>query len=394
MSGHHDANTMPARSMREAIAKSRMTTEQLVARVGCTRKSLSNWRNGQRPSDYFIGRLSDVLGVDLWPLYEDFTPHHMRQPVLAEDESAEKLSIGGKTIDWIVIALERFRTVQIRCIYDRTPVPLPPDLEQLREEYLDEWQKREAAGDANLPFNSPTYKLKEFSAGYREIVDGEEVPTLRLKFGPTDYFTQIVTDLNINNPVRQRYAGAVPLTHQPVPEFASILGVNLSLITQDNYLIVTERHPQVFVGAGKLHTSIGEGLQRPVDAGPSGAPDPFRAASRGAHEELGIELAAQEIEFGAFGVQPEVCQYSLFGAHRLTCTRAEVLNLRSFGIPKDKWESSRLLFVPFDPKSIAAFALKHWAQWSHIGLAAVVLSLWQMGYSLGEIDDTFARAHA
>lgn len=59
----------PPKTLREAIAHSQLTTEQIVAKVGCTRKSLSNWKNGVRPRDYYIGRLSEVLGAELWPLY-------------------------------------------------------------------------------------------------------------------------------------------------------------------------------------------------------------------------------------------------------------------------------------------------------------------------------------
>lgn len=61
----------PPQTLREAIVQSRLTHAEIIAKVGCTKKSLSNWRNGKRPSDYYIGRLSDVLGINLWPLFED-----------------------------------------------------------------------------------------------------------------------------------------------------------------------------------------------------------------------------------------------------------------------------------------------------------------------------------
>src|SRR5262245_7608698 len=60
----------PPRTLREAIARSQLTNQQIIARVGCTKKSLTNWRNGKRPNDFYIGQLSAVLGVDLWPLYD------------------------------------------------------------------------------------------------------------------------------------------------------------------------------------------------------------------------------------------------------------------------------------------------------------------------------------
>ncbi len=377
-----------ARTLREAIAGSGLTTSQIVARVGCTRKSLSNWRNGRRPSDYYIGRLSEVLGTDLWPLFEKPTPRRQVQasPVA---QRYELLTVGGITVNWCVIALDHFAAHQIRCYYSRTPIPLPPDMEQLRTAFVDDWEQRNQRGETHLPFNSQMYKLLEFDAGYRQMVDGEEVPILRLRFGPTDYFTQIVTDLNTANPARNRYAEATSLTEKPVAEFARILGVNLSLITADGFLIVSERSKHAYLAGGRLHTSVAENILRPVDAGIEGAPDPFRAAARGAHEELGIQLDTRSLEFGAFGVEPTLCQYSLFSAHRIPQTRDDILKLRSVGAPKDKWESTRLLFVPFTPGDVSAFVSQTKERWLPIGLAAVILGLWQIGYSLADIEAAF-----
>jgi hypothetical protein len=69
------------RTLREAIAASGLTTEQIMAKVGCTRRSLSNWRTGQRPSDYYIGRLSQALNIELWPLFEQQTARETRSDV-------------------------------------------------------------------------------------------------------------------------------------------------------------------------------------------------------------------------------------------------------------------------------------------------------------------------
>jgi hypothetical protein len=236
--------------------------------------------------------------------------------------------------------------------------------------------------------------VARFDAGFRQMVDGEEVPILRLRFGPTDYFTQIVTDLNIANPARNHYTDAANLTEKPVPEFASILGVNLSLVTADGYLIVSERSKHAYLAGGRLHTSVAENILRPIDAGIEGAPDPFRAAARDAHEELGIQLDTQSLEFGAFGVESTLCQYSLFAAHRISQTRDDILKLRSVGAPKDKWESSRLLFVPFAPTDVAIFVAQTKEQWLPIGLAAIILGLWQIGCSLADIEAAFSAVNS
>ena len=114
-----------------------------------------------------------------------------------------------------------------------------------------------------------------------------------------------------------------------------------------------------------------------------------RNSARGAHEELDIQLDTQRLEFGAFGVEPALCQYSLFAAHQIPQTRDEILKLRSIGAPKDKWESTRLLFVPFTPSDITTFVAQTIERWLHIGLAAAILGLWQIGYNLTDIDSAF-----
>jgi hypothetical protein len=101
------------------------------------------------------------------------------------------------------------------------------------------------------------------------------------------------------------------LSTRPVPEFASILGVNLNLITKDGYLIVTGPSEGRAVAGGTLHTSVGENLLRPIDQDVNNAPDPYHCAIRGAREELGVELKLEKVEFTAFGVYPHWCQYSL-----------------------------------------------------------------------------------
>ena len=79
-------------SLREAIARSGLTTAQLEAKVGCSRRILSNWRNGARPSDHFIAKLSEVLQVDLWPLYQADVPPKPPTP-LTQHPRADPASV-------------------------------------------------------------------------------------------------------------------------------------------------------------------------------------------------------------------------------------------------------------------------------------------------------------
>jgi DNA-binding XRE family transcriptional regulator len=308
--------------------------------------------------------------------------------------SPEILHVGGLAINLIILARGRYGPKEMHCFYDGTTIQLPPEFESMKKALMSDLEMKKANGETKLPYNSETYKLKEFSTGYREIIDGKEVPVLRLKFGPTDYFTQMVTDLNVGNPIRERYAKAACITEHPVPEFATLLGINLNFITKDGYLILTERSSQAFVAGGRLHTSVGENLLRPLDARQSGAPDPFRCALRGAQEELGVTLHDEDVVFSTFTVIPDSCQYSLISTIQIQRTRAEIEDLWRFAIPSDKWESRRLLFYPHHPDSIAQFAVSTWDRWFNVALAAVVLSLLDIGYSKEQIDTAFLHVES
>lgn len=308
----------------------------------------------------------------------------------------DRLVVGGRMIRWIVLQRARYQRGSIHCSYDPAAVPLAPDLARLLSEYQRDWEeRREKRGEVGFPYNAEMYKLKRFQMEYRHRGSrGEEVSELFLEFGPTDYLTQIVTDLNVDDPIRNQYAAAVDLKELPVPEFASGMSVNLSLITSDHFLIATRGSRQAFVAGGSFKASVGENLLRSEDAAPDGAPDPFAAARRGVLEEIGVDLRPEDIAFSAFGVNPHLCQYTLTGTIWLKQTRAEIANIRRKGIPKGKWENSQLYFVPFDLERVARFALHHWERWFPTGLATIVMSLLDAGYSPEAIDAAFERIAA
>ncbi|HEY1353763.1 MAG TPA: hypothetical protein VGF67_29490 [Ktedonobacteraceae bacterium] len=301
--------------------------------------------------------------------------------------------VGGQEINLIILSRGSYGPQEIQCFYERKK-HLPRDLDELRSQYEASTNEQKARGVLGLPYNSPMYKLREFDPGYRQIIEGEEVPCLQLKFGPTDYFSQIVTDLNVGNPLRDRYLAQAekPITEHPVPQFSTILGVNLTVITSDNYAVITERSKQAKVAGGKLHTSVGENLLRPRDSGVSWAPDPFLALLRGAQEELGITLEKDSMVFNTFTVIPDFCQYSLIGTRRIRETHTHLDAIWHNIVPADKWESNSLLFCPHTPQNIARFVASTWGQWFPVALAAVVLSLLDVGYTWEEVDTAFVRA--
>jgi len=368
--------------------------------IGVDTSMISRWECGERkPEHFYREKLCTLFGKNAVELgfLEQAVPRQLpsvEKLSYATPFSSETLLIGGLTINVIVLARGRYGPKEIQCFYDGTAVPLMPEFERMKQDLVADLEQRKVNGEAKIPHNAETYKLQEFSTGYREMTNGKEVPVLRLKFGPTDYFTQMVTDLNLGNPIRERYAKAATVTEHPVLEFASMLGINLNVITQDDYLILTERSSQAFVAGGRLHTSVGENLLRPTDAGPSGAPDPFRCALRGAQEELGIPLQDEDVVFSTFTVIPDFCQYSLIATIRIQQTRTEIEERWRFAVPCDKWENRQLLFYPHTPDAIAQFTLSTWNRWFNVALAAVILSLLDRGYAKEQIDAAFSQARS
>lgn len=306
---------------------------------------------------------------------------------------SEKMSIGNICLDFIVLQHANFDKSSIRCSYVDIEYPLKEEFKRLKQKLINDIEERERNGEQRVPYNGLNYKLLEFDTSYREIIDGIEKEILKLKFAPTDYFTQLITDLNTDSRYRNQIARETNLKVNPVKEFASIVGINFNVITSDGYLIVTERSQYANVNAGIFHTSVAENMSRPIDAGSNTmAPDVFRCAVRGIKEELGLEVEETNIMFTTFGAYPKWCQYKLIGYTHIQENKEQVIRLHSTVEAKDKWENNKLHFVPCNPTSIAEFVATTIDRWYDIGLVCVVLSLFQKGYTHKEIEHAFIKA--
>ena len=121
---------------------------------------------------------------------------------------------------------------------------------------------------------------------------------------------------------------------------------------------------------------------------------PTHLLRRGVLEEIGVDLKLEDIAFSAFGVNLHLCQYALIGTIWLKQTRAEIATIRRQGIPRGKWENSQLYFASFDLEQVARFALHQWERWLPTGLATIVMSLLDAGYSPEAIDAAFEHIAA
>lgn len=290
------------------------------------------------------------------------------------------LTIGDTQVPWVVCAYGPYSRENIKILYNPHETKKPPEIQRLYDELIKDVKKREAKGDP-IPFNGLGYKLEKFFVGAR-TGPGEE-PALTLGFRPTDYFSMLVTDARLDEPIvvdnvkttlRKRYADRVDLAYSPVPEFATHFGVGIMVVTLDGQIVFSERGPTA-VDSYVFFPSVAEGSSRPVDAGPSGGPDPYRTAVRGIAEELGIEVSTDQIRFLSFGANAVICEYALCGVVHIDQTADDLLRIRNLGVPKDRWESQKLHFVPFQPEAVAEFMARN-KPWSPFAIVCAVHALY------------------
>src|SRR5262249_43643701 len=129
--------------------------------------------------------------------------------------------------------------------------------------------------------------------------------------------------------LRERYASEVDLRRAPVPEFATYWGVGLSVITADGLLLVTERG-NTAVAPNAFSPSVAEIALRAADSTADGAPDHLGTARRGLLEELGVELAGDEVTWLSLGANTYTCGYALIGRVNSNHTLSEVRSRHSF----------------------------------------------------------------
>ena len=69
---------------------------------------------------------------------------------------ARKLSVGGFNIDWIVLARGQYTLGRIQCSYSNKLIPLMPEFERMKKEFIVECKKKLANNEIHFPYNSST----------------------------------------------------------------------------------------------------------------------------------------------------------------------------------------------------------------------------------------------
>jgi hypothetical protein len=186
--------------------------------------------------------------------------------------------------------------------------------------------------------------------------------TLDIWLKSRDHFTGLATRRNLEDPVfREKYLPE-DWAH-PVTSFSCSIGVDITVISSDGYIILTQRGANQSVHQGAFNCSVSEAVSPSFDRSTtSRAPDLYRCASRGLAEEIGLQepadFSSSDILFLSFSVDTRYALYNLRGMVKVKKRANEIIQNWHAGV-KDKMENKKIFAVPFNPQDTDAFALAH-----------------------------------
>lgn len=255
--------------------------------------------------------------------------------------------------------------------FDNKFVILPDELQDRKKAIAKEEEAKRKKGQP-FHFNGENYKLEKFSINR---VSTDEDLELQLWFRASDYYTFQATDMALDDEeLRKKYIDETKWQY-PAKYFANSFGVNVIVITDDNYAIFTKRSGLVGTNKEFYHISVNEGLSRTFDRGVnSQAPDIYRAVIRGVIEELGVQdVDASDVTLLSFGVDTRYSQWGILGKVHVKKTAEEILQWRARGV-KDKWENEEFFVVKFTPDEVVKFVFEH-EPWTPAGITCIYHTL-------------------
>lgn len=250
------------------------------------------------------------------------------------------------------LIVEPTDTSDLSTVWSRLPPTVRPmSLENL---LLGVEEERRAIETRPGTWNARRYALRRATV---TRVGDEERPAVHLTFGESDYATHRV----VSQAWAARYrSGTKPeLDEQALRSVMAGLshsfGVNLTIETADDSLILTRRSGLTSRAHGLRHISVNEGMSL-EDQDPNGYPDPYATAMRGIREELGVDLAAHrdKVVFHALILDVTRYEWGLLGHVDLRGTDFTdgVFRMqRGVGMSSDNWESDELTLRPWNIES-------------------------------------------
>lgn len=315
------------------------------------------------------------------------------QPV--ESGHVPEFRLGPLTSPCRILEGDGERTIaeeNVHVLVNPVDVTLPEEVGEWRTQIAVEQQRRRLAGDGYM-WNARRYAVENFVISRSGPAERPDV-TLRLKH--SDYYAFLAAQ-QLNRPLR----GGATLRNlyldgrdpRAVPDFMrSSFGLNVALVTADDWLVVSHRGHDVAVGRNQWNASANEGLQRDLD-GPQ--PNLFHAAARGVQEELRLDPDQYDLRMLAFVVVTSLSQWcGLFLARLHEMTRQDFEDNAGRGIA-DGWEHSRFDYVRFTPEETIGYLVREDRRDSWAPAAPVLFYLSLVNtYGRRRVDDVLTSRAA
>jgi hypothetical protein len=253
---------------------------------------------------------------------------------------------------------EAYLPGNIHTHYDPQPATLFEEVIQAKRQIQQEQEKKQQHGEP-YQWNGPKYQLSRIVISREPL---HESMMLGLWVKPRDHYIGLATRRCLDNPdFRKKYVPDDWST--PVTGFSCSIGVNVTVISSDGYVLLTQRGQNQSVHQNMFHCSVSEGVSPSFDRSTTGqAPDMYRCACRGISEELGlhesVDFSISDIQFLSFSVNTHYALYGLQGMIKINKSAEEALSNWHTGV-KDKWENTKIFVVPFTPQDICSFVFSH-----------------------------------
>jgi len=267
----------------------------------------------------------------------------------------------------------------IECVCDSPPVPLPEELESVRQSIEREQEQAKREG-RNVFWNGGTYGLSRIS---RRGAASSEASTLTLHLFPSDYFSYlaVISSMDRSSPGAGARASAVRAKHLAridgetvVPALARSVAVSTLIVTRDERALLTRRKNHLGCMPGFFSVSVNEAMTRDPNAPDHLTPDPVKTIIQGAREELGLTLDPSQIRYLSFGVDETFYQWGIASMAEVRETAAEIREGLSLGTKDGTFENDALYFAPFSIPAVLDF-VRHNDPWVAGGLAALTQAL-------------------
>lgn len=301
--------------------------------------------------------------------------------------SYNQYRIGKWQVGWAVVegsSSDPYTPENAICQFDPTPLVLPPDRQQKKEQIEATQAKLEKTRGRREFHNGQTVALAGIGRGQ---IGDIEAPLLILRLRPSDYYTFLATASSIDDHIRANDGKTITVRDKylrnlhyesPIPEFASAFPLNLSVITNDGYILMSKRAIEGIGGyADHIYPAINECVNPISDRSASGTLSLFATAQRAASHELNIQIEEDELLFFTVGVDTRWYYYGLTGTIRSkTFSADDVVSRRSIG-SKERWESNQLYFLPHDPERIAKWMREasKTDKWGPIGVVCLAQTM-------------------